>query len=274
MTQLLSGSLTDQFFRTIGRHFVSLSCVQRVPGQQTGQVLVFSGFLIEAGGIWFYLTAGHILRDLKAALAGGVRFDTWRLDDQTAGNRFEGAAIPFDFDIDRWLVIEDKEVGLDYAAVVLDAFYCRQLTAGGAVPVGRIAWGDHTEAHDFWAVVGIPSETVRYDHQTLIEGRIVVMPLISCEPPEGAGETAQNKFFARIKDPGNVRNMLGVSGGPVFALFKDEEGWRYKLIGIQSAWYRPEGIIAACPTSSLAIELEVLIDSLIAQHDEPSGGTA
>jgi hypothetical protein len=44
------------------------------------------------------------------------------------------AAIPYAFDIDRWLVMEDKELGLDYAAVALDTIYQMQLEAGGCKP--------------------------------------------------------------------------------------------------------------------------------------------
>jgi hypothetical protein len=114
--------------------------VQRLPGQDEEKILVFSGFLVDVCGIWFYVTAGHILRAIRAALNAAGSFDVWRLDDQTAGNRFKGAAIPYDFDINRWAVIEDDEIGLDYAAVPLETTYCLQLKAGGAIPIDKIAW--------------------------------------------------------------------------------------------------------------------------------------
>lgn len=264
-------SLTGRFFKTVGRHFVTLSCVQRVAGQTEEKILVFSGFLVEVGAVWFYVTAGHILRDIQAALRGGAQFDVWRLDDQTAGNRFKGAAIPYAFDIDKWLVIEDKEIGLDYATVPLETMYCLQLQAGGAVPIDKVAWGDHVTEHDQWALVGIPSETVAYDQKTIITGRIVVMPLEPAEEPAGAGRKAENQFYARLKDLGNVKDIDGMSGGPVFALKKIAGEWKYKVIGVQSSWYPSTCTIAACPFSSLGAELEDLVESVKASIDPCTG---
>jgi len=249
-------SFTERFFRTVGHHFVTLSCVQRPPGEAEEKPLVFSGFLVEAGGVWFYVTAGHILRDIRASLAAGGKFDIWRLDDQTAGNRFKGAAIPYAFDIDKWLVIENEEVGLDYAAVPLDTMYCLQLQAGGAIPIDKVAWGDHVTEHDQLALVGIPSETIAYDQETIITGRIAVMPLEESEEPAVAGRRAENQFYARLKDLGNVKDIDGMSGGPVFALKKVDGEWKYMVIGVQSGWYPTARTIAACPFASLGVALE------------------
>jgi hypothetical protein len=257
----LVSALTIQFFKTVGRHFVSLSCVQHPPAKAPKRVFVFSGFLIEAGGLWFYITAGHILRDIRESLDLGGKFEIWRLDDQTAGNRFAGAAIPFEFDLDSWIVVENSEIGLDYAALALHPFYVRQLQAGGAIPIGRDAWGDHIAEHDDWALVGIPSETVKYESETTISGGVVVMPLEPTEEPEAAGSTSENKFFARIKDLGSVTDVDGMSGGPVFSLKKNEGRWRYKVIGVQSSWYPKSSIIAACPIASLGTELERLVET-------------
>lgn len=253
--------MSERFFRMVGRHFVTLSCVQRPPEKAEERILVFSGFLVEAGGVWFYITAGHILRHIQASLKAGGEFDVWRLDDQAAGNRFKGVAIPYAFDIGRWLVIEEEEIGLDYGAVELDTIYRLQLEAGGAVPIGKVAWGDHLNEHDHWILVGIPSETVAYDQKTIITGRTVVMPLEHAEEPALAGRKAENQFYARLKDVGNVKDIDGMSGGPVFAFNKVEREWKYRVIGVQSSWYPTTRTIAACPFSSLGAALEELVES-------------
>lgn len=255
------GSLNQRFFETVGPHFVTLSCVQRLPGEEKEKILVFSGFLIESGGLWFYVTAGHILRKVRAAVAAGAEFDVWRLDDQTAGNRFSGMAVPYAFDLNDWMVIEDEELGLDYAAVPLSWIYCRQLQEGGAAPISKVAWGDHVIEHDQWALVGVPSETVKYDQETVITGQIVVMPLEEAGEPEGAGRKANNQFYAQLKDLGNIKDIAGMSGGPVFALKKVEGVWRYKVIGVQSGWYPSARVIAACPISSFGVALEEIVES-------------
>ena len=257
----MTASLNERFMKSVGRHFVTLSCVQTVPGTPGEKVLVFSGFLAEVAGIWFYVTAGHILRRIRLALNGGAKFDVWRLGDQSAGNRFKDTAIPFAFDVDRWGVIENDEIGLDYAAVPLEEMYCLALQAGGAIPIDKSAWGNHITEYDQWALVGVPSETVSYDGKTIITARVVVAPIELVEEPAEAGPNAQNQFYGRLKDDSAtvVTDIDGMSGGPIFALKKVEETWKYSVIGVQSAWYRQARVIAACPFSSFAVALEELV---------------
>lgn len=269
----MTGSLNERFMKSVGRHFVMLSCVQTVPGTPNEKVLVFSGFLADVGGVWFYVTAGHILRGIRSAIKTGAKFDVWRLGDQTAGNRFKDTAIPFAFDIDRWGVIENQEVGLDYAAVPLETMYCQLLQVGGAIPIDKSAWGDHVTEHDQWALVGVPSETVSYDGKTVITARVVVAPIEPVDEPAAVGPKAQNQFYGRLKDDSAtiVKDIDGMSGGPIFALKKVEGTWKYSVIGVQSAWYPQRRIIAACPFSSFALALEELVVSVRSSLDGVAG---
>ena len=115
--------------------------------------------------------------------------------------------------------------------------------------------------HDQWALVGIPSETVSYDGKTIISARVVVVPLEQVDEPAAAGLKAQNQFYARLKDDSIsvVRNIDGLSGGPIFALKKIEGIWKYTVIGVQSGWYPSSRIITACPFTSLGMALEEAI---------------
>ncbi len=92
----MGSSGSDLFFKSVARHFVTLSCLQK---RKTGEekTYVFSGFLIQIREFWFYVTAGHIRRDIKQAITQGDEFKVWRLGDQTAGKQFTGG-IPFDFE--------------------------------------------------------------------------------------------------------------------------------------------------------------------------------
>jgi hypothetical protein len=253
---------TENVFRAVGPHFVNLSCVRYQPGNEEGHLFVFSGFLVDAGGLLFFLTAGHIIRDIREALDNGAKFDVWRFDDSTAHSGEQMPAIPYDFDPERWLTIENEDIGLDYAALPLQDIYCQLLDAGGARPIGKVAWGDHLQEHDHWALIGIPSETVEYDKETRITGKVVLLPLEPAETPQEAGGKSENQFYARLTSMGNVQDIDGLSGGPIFSLKKTEEGWRYCLIGVQSGWYRKIRTTSACPITSLLVELEKLVESL------------
>lgn len=258
-------TFTERVAQSVGRHFVTLSCAQHPHDGGEMRVHVFSGFVVAVEGEWFYVTAGHILRRVQAALAGGSTFGIWRLGDQTAGNRFAGTAIPYAFEIDRWFVLDDSDAGLDYATVHLGGLYRQLLEAGGVLPLGSGAWSDHTDEHEHWALVGIPSESVSYNQRTQISARVVVAPLTPTSAPESAGNRAQNQFYAKLLEDsdGVVKDIDGMSGGPIFMLCDTGETWKYNLIGVQSAWYRDSRVIAACPFTSFGVALEPIVREAI-----------
>lgn len=258
---------TERFANSIGRHFVALSCVQHLPASKSMRVHVFSGFVVDIMGEWFYVTAGHILRDVRRAIDGGSAFDLWRLDDQTAGKRFNNIAVPYDFQLEHCCVLEDASAGLDYAAVHLGGLYRKQLEAGGVVPIAKKAWGDHVTEHDHWVLFGIPSESISYDGTTQITAKVVMVPLVSAEPPPLAAQKAESQFYAKLADGSEevVKDIDGMSGGPIVMLWKADDTWKYSVIGVQSAWYPNARIIAACPFSSFADALEPVVEEALSE---------
>jgi len=268
--------LTSRVVKTVGKHFVTLSCVQHPPADAQPKTLVFSGFLIDILGEWFYVTAGHILRDIGTAIDAGSRFDVWRLDDQTAGNHFSGKAVPYAFELKQWFVLQDDSQGFDYAIVHIAAFYRRQLEAGGATPIGRTIWSDHVVPADYWALMGIPSESVKYDGKSVIRARVVVAPLRPAQPPDLAKQKAKNQFYGSPLDGSEAvfEDADGFSGGPVFALKRVEGRWCYGIIGIQSAWFRSSRIMAICPFTSFALALKPLVTEALDEHRRNTGSSS
>jgi hypothetical protein len=226
---------------------------------------IFSGFIVDVAGEWFYVTAGHILRRIQQALDAGSTFDIWRFGDQSAGNRFNNAAVPYAFELDNWLVLEDANVGLDYATVHLGGLYRQQLEVGGVTAIAKNAWSDYLVEHDQWALVGIPSETVSYDGKTSLTAKLVMAPLLPADAPPLAGQKSQNQFYARLVDGSErlMKDVDGMSGGPVFMLKYVENVWKYNVIGVQSAWYRDSRILAICPFSAFGYELELIVEKAL-----------
>lgn len=261
---------TNRVVKTVGRHFVTLSCVQHPPQKDQTRILLFSGFVVEIVGEWFYITAGHILRDIRTAIESGSTFDVWRFGDQTASNKFNDTAIPYSFELEQWLVLEDSETGLDYAAVHLSGLYRKQLEAGEVTAIAKDAWSDHLTDHDHWALIGIPSESVLYDGKTIINARVVLAPLIQADTPPLAEEKAQNQFYAKLIDGSEqfVKDVDGMSGGPIFALKNVSGVWKYSVIGIQSAWYPTSGLLVACPFTSFGLALEKIVREALSIHAE------
>jgi hypothetical protein len=257
---------TERIAQSIGRHFVTLSCIQYAPGRLSGHPLVFSGFVVDISGEWFYVTAGHILRRIHIAIDSGSSFDAWRLGDQTASNKFQNKAVPYDFELSKWYVLEDDKLGLDYAIVHLGGLFRMMLEAGGVLPFGEPAWGDYTMEHDHWALAGIPSESVSYDDTTQISARFVLAPLVRAEPPPSALAKSANQFYGKLKDDSNhiLDDVDGMSGGPIVMLQQLNGTWKYGIIGVQSAWYSSLRVVAGCPFKSFAISLKPIVEDALA----------
>lgn len=193
---------------------------------------------------------------LKKAIDAGSEFDVWRLGDETARGKFAGTAIPFDFDVSNWLVIggEDEDLGLDYAAIPLRPLYRQALVAGGACPLPREAWGTHIAKADYWAVLGVPAETVAYDGESKISAKAVTLVLEPTTSPFTPSEKDANRFCAKLTGDSRhaVDSINGMSGGPVFALRTIDDIWHYSVIGVQSGWSPSHRVLFACPFSSFA----------------------
>lgn len=265
---------TERVGKSLGRHFVSLSCVQHPPESEAMRVHVFSGFIVDIAGEWFYVTAGHILRDIRLAQEAGSTFDIWRLGDQTAGNKFNDTAVPYGFDLTSWFVLEDQQAGLDYATVHLGGLYRQQLEAGGVAALARNAWSDHLAEHDHWVLVGIPTETVAYDGKTIILAKFVMTPLHPSDAPPLAEQKVLNKFYAKLADESEnfVSNVVGMSGGPVFELKNTNDVWKYSVIGVQSGWYPNARIVAVCPFSTFGLALEDVVNEALHSLKEAENG--
>jgi len=220
---------------------------------------------VEIMGEWFYMTAGHILKDLRTAMDAGSVFDEWRLGDQTAGNKFNNVPVPYDFQLEQWSVLEDESTGLDYAAVHLGGLFRQQLEAGGVAPITKQAWGDHITQHDHWILAGIPRESISYDDTSNITAKFVMVPLLPTKPPPLPEQKAGNQFFAKLADGSEkvVSDIVGMSGGPIIMLWKVDNTWKYSIIGVQSAWYPKGRIIAACPFPSFAEALEPVVEEAL-----------
>lgn len=229
-----------------------------------------SGFIAEVENEWLYVTAGHILRRLERAINAGSKFSTWRLGDDTARGEFQGLAIPFDFDPAEWIVIEDEDLGIDYAAVVLRPLYRAALHAGGARPLPNEAWGCDRSEHDYWALIGVPSETVRYDGKTIVSAKTVTLVLEPTESPAGPSDKDQYRFYAKLVGDSQdaVQDVDGMSGGPLFALRAINGIWHYSVIGVQSGWFPGARVLIACPFNLFASVIVAAIRSTVSHNAE------
>lgn len=250
--------------KELGKHFVSLSCLHNRKATDSQDTHVFSGFMTSIQGEWFYITAGHIIEFIRQSIEKGDTFECWRLSDATAGGKFAEMAVPFDFNIDEWAVLYVENEGIDYAVTPITGLYKKQLEAGGVTPLAENSWGSHADDHEQWALFGIPSETVEHDGETVITAKYVMVALHRTAAPTLAEDKANNQFFAKLTNNSEhaVKDVDGMSGGPIFGLTRIPSGWRYGVIGVQSGWYGSDRVVAACPISSFIQELEKVVQEV------------
>jgi hypothetical protein len=251
-------NFNKRVFESTGRHLVTLSCVQRVPGDTKEYLQLISGFIVELFAQWLFVTAGHVLKEVQAAIDGGAEFDVWRFSDYTAGGEYRNIGIPMSFDIQEWFFIYDAEKGFDFAVYPLSELYRLNLEAGGVVPIPHGAWRSEQIESAYWAVIGVPYESVVYDGETIIKARAVMVALEPISNEEAPGKAIPHKFCARLHEGSEavVNDVKGMSGSPIFALRKADSDWQYVVIGVQSGWWESSRIVTACSISFFMRALE------------------
>lgn len=141
------------------RHLVALTVA--VEGDDDHDLVDgHTGFVMEVKGVWFLVTAGHILRELEKEVLGGSRkVRSWGLLDDWAarGLRFW---VPFDFANAPRFWLDDDDAH-DIAFVAIDPMTRRALEARNVVAVGTEAWGKVPAEPIAHFVVGLPAQFTR-----------------------------------------------------------------------------------------------------------------
>jgi hypothetical protein len=217
-----------------------------------------SAFVLQIEERCLLFTAGHVIQDLKRALSQGAVVDRWQINDGAAGASH--SPIPYDPELELWIAIDDRELGIDLAFSVLPAFVARGLLAAGVMPPGSSWWLDASPYECApWFVFGTPSETL---HEAA-PGRVVALPTmftadpLSEGPPSGtiAPDTrlGPHLLYAKLPPrrpiPGTrpIKDLDGVSGGPVVGLRRTESTATLHIIGIQSGVLESAEILTVCP---------------------------
>jgi hypothetical protein len=65
--------------------------------------------------------------------------------------------------------------------------------------------------------------------------------------------------FRQMRQAGELATIKGMSGGPVFGVSREAKGYRYRLVGIQSAWLPNSHIVRATPIEALLAGLDIAL---------------
>lgn len=250
----------SDFIQFFGRHLVAL-CVAfewKVTDEteQAPRFAAYSGTLIRVHDTTYFLTAGHILRDLDKALKSNqVEIKNAVLADTFGSQRVSDHPIPFDLKSAQMLYVDDDEEGLDYGVIPLGRYYVRLLGANGVVALEEQNWiHQPAVAFDGYVMFGLPEEFTSDRISASGDGRVAptmfaVRRLAS--PPEGSKVTGRPRFIGQIDAELPLKSVKGMSGGPIFGFRLGSES-RYWVVALQSSWDPTRRVVYGCLLPTLA----------------------
>lgn len=255
--------LGEPFLAPLQRHVINLMCVDSGPAaraRHSGKSAVynFSAFVVEIEGRWFAISAGHIFRDLKAAVAGGAIISDWQIDDSIVSNNPKQAyRIALDLDKDVLSLYNDVS-GIDYACIELGTLTIKAISKEGIRAIPQSLWAsEDVTSFSLWLLVGTPAQFAELeDGRPIVKNHATIQLERVNEVPAGLVNSEFKRLYAKINFESVVGqesgfNIEGMSGGPVFGLLPctSSDQYEYRLIGIQSKWNKKDhvAICAAYP---------------------------
>ena len=233
------------------KHVVTLLAYERVSGKVN--IWNASGFMVEVKKRYWLVTAGHYLKhvlDINSAgrLTQFLAFDAW------SDSMGQGRPVVLPRDPRRWLVIGDADT-LDYGAIEIGPLVAANLKAGLIEAVTEAHRQSTPATFDFYLLLGIPTEFVKtgvpvgeiplaYD----IARAFIEVEKIT-RPPD-AKATTHDRFYgqlnrADVEGAKKVKDIGGVSGGPILGCKRTSEGVDFRIIANQSGWNSETKVITA-----------------------------
>ncbi|MFK0690930.1 hypothetical protein ACFX5Q_22405 [Mesorhizobium sp. IMUNJ 23033] len=120
----------------------------------------YNGTLINITGKICFLTAGHVLADLKEKLDDDrIEVIDVVLADTFAKDRASDKPVPFDVRNEHFYIVDDEEQGLDFGAIPLRPYYTNLLAKNGTIALDEERWIHQHGVHfDGYAMLGLPQE--------------------------------------------------------------------------------------------------------------------
>ena len=230
------------------------------------RVIFLSGFIFSSRNRWFWVTAGHAIKDLDEHLENGtIELDSSTLVDSYNPKPLINIPIPFDYKSSQRISIFDKESGLDFGLIALRPHYRDLLKANGIVPLAEENWSYTREIHfDHYILLGLPKDFIDVasdsrsgEIKSTIYPTMVFLEKTDYQPHK---ETTYPRFIAEIRDNSLLEDIEGMSGGPIFGI-SNEFNDRYWIVAIQNSWLDRK-IIFGCPISVFAPLVEGIIDEI------------
>ncbi len=221
-----------------------------------------SCFFLIINDHWVMCTAGHVMDQIRSLKSNGIKLTGWHVNDVFTKSERE-FALPFDITAGEQLTIRDDELGLDYCLVYVDEFFVRGMASGGLRAIDRGGIGDPSKA-DRWIVTGFPSQFTKSVDKGVRQRHYVIGVTPIDRPDDWEPGKNRESLFGQLEAPAGEGfegiDIGGMSGGPIFGLFKQGDGkLSVKLVAVQSGWSDRTRRITACPVEPFLEAIDRLI---------------
>ncbi|MBZ0298455.1 MAG: hypothetical protein K8J31_01885 [Anaerolineae bacterium] len=162
-----------------------------------------------------------------------------------------------------------EEYPFDYGVIPISLYYKKLLQSNNIIALDEQGWRIQPNTVDFYYLLGIPEELIEYEPDSISLLPVLISVQQVDEKPAAFNEVEAEIFYGRIELGDQLDSIKGMSGGPIFAFHRFENGeLRYFLTALQSRWNRYTGDIAACPVKLLGDFLETILLTYSADSDE------
>jgi len=257
----------DEFLaKAAAKHFLTLGFKVTKP-DGTAVLETRSSFVVEIRGLWLLITAGHIVRNLCRYKEQGFELSNFLL--QEILDLGLELPVPMVFDPHECLFI-DQDCG-DYAAWQLNDNEVRLLKAGGIEPVNIANIKGEPKDYPVLALVGIPTESLEQVRSDRHVFQVAMIPLALIDHDLTEDEREQGLHRAQLlqQPVALVRDIDGMSGGPIFGVRRLPAETQYTIVGVQSGWFRESRITTFFEIHRLMFALDRMIERRMATEPEP-----
>jgi hypothetical protein len=267
----------------LSRHFVALTFLYEltnVNGIRSHHSTVFSGFLLEVHGYYFWVTAGHCLKVLDALLVSkGIKVHGGSFMDSFAYGSVHKNAIPFQYETGCGFYLYQPEDGFDFALIPLNELQIRAFVANNMVPVNRVNWVHQRDlSFDFYMMLGIPADKVATSldddgmmtvtvRQSMVRIERIGLENLGETPSDVEAAPTDAWFIGRLSQGVSICDLKGMSGGPIYGFRRDGKGGlTYHVVALQSRWWNQSRTVFGCSVPLFAEQVYQRMGELMAEN--------
>jgi hypothetical protein len=259
---------------------LALEVQYKLHSEPTPRIVVISGFAVAHRGLLFWITAAHCLESLKKLRnAAGVELGPVRLHDQFPHPAAQ--AIPIDLDSMLQYAFGDPVTD---GGIALPRQMVQELVAANPQlkPLQFDSAAPDGFEHSCYCIAGLPTE---FQKSIVVDSReywlthwsgkvLCITSHLDVHEgdaifPEGV-KARPGCMYGLIDTKTVVNDIDGMSGGPVFEVLRNGEQWHWRLVGVQSSWFRNLQLVCIARTEQLRDTADWICDRIPGAHPKQS----